>query len=116
MSPTVPTLKMAGEMTIYQAATIKQSVLESLEPDQAGHAGHPIGVDLSGVTAIDGAGIQLLLLWRSLARERGVVLRLVACSPEVAETLALLRLSSSFDLGEAAAEAKGIAPAETARP
>jgi len=30
--------------------------------------------------------------------------------------LALLRLSSSFDLGEAAAEAKGIAPAETARP
>ena len=111
MTHAFPALKIAGEMTIYQAATIKQSLLESLEPGQAGPA---IEVDLSEVTAIDGAGIQLLLLWQSLSRARGLGLRLVACSPEIAETLALLRLSASFGLGDA--ETQATAPAETARP
>jgi anti-anti-sigma regulatory factor len=73
-------------------------------------------VDLSGVTAIDGAGIQLLLLWQSLSRARGLDLRLVACSPEVAETLALLRLSASFGLGDAKAEIEATPPGERARP
>jgi anti-anti-sigma factor len=110
MSHAVPALKIAGEMTIYQAVTLKQSVLESLEPGQA------IQVDLSGVTAIDGAGIQLLLLWQSLSRARGLDLRLVACSPEVVETLALLRLSASFGLGDANAEIEATAPGKRARP
>jgi anti-anti-sigma factor len=50
---------MTGELTIYQAAALKQQLAAALE--QSHMDLEPIRIDLSGVTECDGAGLQLLL-------------------------------------------------------
>jgi len=90
--PDVYEVALDGELTVYQAAALKETILSSLT------RGGAIRVDLSGVTAIDGAGIQLLLLWQSLAGARGLDLGLVVCSQVVVEMLELLRLSARFPI------------------
>lgn len=47
---------LAGELTIYTAAEIKAALAEAMETSSA------IEVDLSGVTEIDTAGLQLMLI------------------------------------------------------
>lgn len=67
-------LRMEGDMTIYTAAQLKISLLEALNKC------HEVEVDLSEVTDMDSAGLQLLILAkREAARDRKSV-RLVAHS------------------------------------
>jgi anti-anti-sigma factor len=83
-----------GEMSVYRAAELKPALLgPALD-------GGLLELDLSAVTEIDSAGLQLLLLARRevLARDGG--LRVVAQSPSIAEMLALLRLNERLDACE----------------
>lgn len=83
-----PVLCIVGELSIYRAEELKQALLG--EPS-------PIEVDLSGVTDIDTAGVQLLMLAKRAAQAAQRELRLVAHSPVVNDVFELLNLGAYFD-------------------
>lgn len=83
-------MRIEGEMTIYRAAELKAEVLAAVRPKAA------LEIDLSGVTEIDSAGVQVLMLAKRAAREQGGELRLVAHSPAVVEVFELLDLAAHF--------------------
>ena len=89
----LPALRIEGELTIYHAAAWKPRLLASLEDDGAA----PVALDLSAVTEIDCAGVQLLLLASRAAQARGRRLLLAERSPCVSDTLAMLNLAPYFD-------------------
>ncbi|MBI5256515.1 MAG: STAS domain-containing protein [Burkholderiales bacterium] len=95
-----PALALDGELTIFRAAELKQALLGSPRPEL---------LDLSGVTEIDTAGLQLLLLARQEALQQQRPLRLQAPSAVVADVLTLLNLTSHF--GDEALPPPGRAPA-----
>ena len=84
----LPPLRIQGELSIYRAAELKQALLA----DPA-----PIEVDLSGVTDIDTAGVQLLMLAKRAAQTEKRELRFVAHSQAVADVFELLNLGTYFD-------------------
>jgi anti-sigma B factor antagonist len=83
-------LRIEGEMTIYRAAELKQTLLDALDSSAA------LEVDLSAVTDLDTAGVQLLMMTRKYARAAERELRLVAPSPVVTEVIELLNLGTYF--------------------
>ena len=76
-----------GELTVYTCRELKPQLLEHL-------TAHPdaVTLDLSRVSEIDTAGLQLLLIARRHAREGGRELRIKNPSQVVAEVLELCRL------------------------
>jgi anti-anti-sigma regulatory factor len=80
-------LRIEGELTIFRAAELKPGVLAIPPVDE---------IDLSGVTEIDTAGVQLLMLAKktALAAQRDV--KLVAHSPAVIEVFELLNVAAYF--------------------
>jgi anti-sigma B factor antagonist len=93
-------LVLDGELTIYTAAETAMRLRAHLAERRV------CDLDLSGVSELDGAGLQLLLWLRETLHARGGTLRLVAHSPVVAEVLSLLHLKALFDL-DAAGSAVG---------
>jgi anti-anti-sigma factor len=87
-SGSAPTVRIEGEMTIYRANDLKRDIVGCLE------RAADIELDLSGVTELDTAGVQLLLLARREADHRGGVARITALSPAVQEVFALCRLTA----------------------
>ena len=83
--------RMAGEMTIYRAAELKEMLLEPLQ-----HSGATLEVDLSGVTELDTAGLQLLILAKRTALKNEGQLRLIGHSPAVLNVFDLLNLAAYF--------------------
>jgi anti-sigma B factor antagonist len=83
-------LRIVGEMTIYRAAGLKQTLLASL--DQA----EELEVDLAAVTELDTAGVQILILTKKQALAKQRKLRLIAHSPAVLDVLELLNLTAYF--------------------
>lgn len=79
-----------GEMTIYNALELKDQLLAPF--DQWAH----IEIDLAGVSDIDAAGLQLLVMAKTEAVARGIDLRLVGHSPVVLEVLELCNLENFF--------------------
>ncbi|MFM2346605.1 MAG: hypothetical protein RL654_1358 [Pseudomonadota bacterium] len=73
-------LVLDGELTIVQAAAVRERLLEWL-PQADGQ------LDLSGVGACDSAGIQLLLALSRSLRETGRVLQILQPSTAVVESL-----------------------------
>jgi anti-sigma B factor antagonist len=91
-------LAIAGELTIYRAQELKQTLLDALE------AHTELELDLSQVSELDSAGLQLLLFAKQSASARRVALTLVEPSPAVREVFALLQLApdlSPLGLSEA---------------
>jgi len=86
-------LEIAGEVTIYGALPLHQAVLTSLAEADS------IELDLSGVTELDTAGVQQLLLLAREARARGVRFRISADSPATRDVFALYRIDSHFIAG-----------------
>ncbi|MGE5866138.1 MAG: lipid asymmetry maintenance protein MlaB [Rhizobacter sp.] len=88
MSPHL--LRLDGELTIYRAAELKETLLAAVREHPA------VEVDLSGVTEFDTAGVQLLLLAKreALAAQRS--LTLTRHSPAVVEVFELLDLVGHF--------------------
>jgi anti-anti-sigma factor len=96
MSTESPGLRIEGEMTIYRAAELKQTIADW-------QGGVPFGgaaaIDLSGVTEIDCSGVQLLALAQRGAAAAEQRLRLADPSPAVAEVLSLLGLDTLLSAG-----------------
>ena len=81
-------LRIEGEMTIYRAAELKQILLASL-----GTAG-TLEIDLSSVTELDTAGVQLLIAAKKTAQAQQQELRLTAHSAAVLDLLEIFSLVS----------------------
>lgn len=95
--PGVPaSLRIEGELTIYRAAELKQLLLSQPQLTE---------IDLSAVTEIDTAGVQLLLAARKAAQAQQRELHLVQASPSVLELLGLLNLGPGLGLPVAEAAA-----------
>jgi len=84
------TLRLSGELTIYHAADLKQALLP-LAADAGAWT-----LDLSGVTDIDSAGIQVLLAARRTLAARGAALRLTACGAAAHAALSLYDMADAF--------------------
>jgi anti-anti-sigma factor len=78
-------------MTFARVRELRDAVLTALSQQRS-----PVEFDLSDVTEIDSAGVQLLLLAKNTAAEHGKELKLVGQSPAVMRALELLRLESHF--------------------
>jgi anti-sigma B factor antagonist len=83
-------VRIAAEMTIYDAAEMKPQLMKQLE------RAAELEVDLSGVSEFDSAGLQLLILLKREATRHGKVLRLLAHSLAVLEVLTLTRADTFF--------------------
>ena len=84
-------LSLDGELTIYRAAELKELLLNALAAGSG-----DLEVDLSGVSEFDSAGLQLLMLAKHTARQRGRELRLTGHSPAVLEVFELLNVAAHF--------------------
>jgi anti-anti-sigma factor len=80
-------LRIVGEFTIFRAAELMAALLATPAPRE---------VDLSGVTELDTAGLQLLMLAKKNARAQKQEFHLVAHSPAVIEVFELLNVSAYF--------------------
>jgi len=81
------TLRIDGELTIFRAMELKPVLLATPPVDE---------VDLSGVSDIDTAGVQLLMLAKKTALAAGRDIKLVAHSPAVLEVFELLNVAAYF--------------------
>ncbi|MCL4682004.1 MAG: STAS domain-containing protein [Rhodocyclaceae bacterium] len=82
-------LRIDGEMTVACAANLRDEILAALPSRD----GAEIEVDLSGVSEIDSAGLQLML---QLKRKCGPRLRLVNHSQAVLQILDLSNAAAHF--------------------
>jgi anti-sigma B factor antagonist len=83
-------LHIEGEMSIYTAAELKAQLLPHLcLPGE-------LEIDLSQVSELDGAGLQLLILAKREATRVGVTLRLAWHSRAVLEVFDLCNLAAFF--------------------
>jgi anti-sigma B factor antagonist len=80
-------LRLVGELTIYQAADLKAVILADPPPTE---------IDLSGVTEMDTAGLQLLILAKREATAAQRELHLVRHSPAVLQVFDLLNMAAYF--------------------
>jgi anti-sigma B factor antagonist len=80
-------LRLEGEFTIFRATELKPALLANPPVDE---------IDLSGVTEIDTAGVQLLMLAKKTALAQQRNLKLVAHSPAVLEVFELLNVAAYF--------------------
>lgn len=87
----VERVELEGDLTVRRAAELKTTLLRPLEK------GGGVEVDLSRVTSLDFAGVQLLLLARRTADTGKVELHFVGHSPAAIETLELCGLSAALD-------------------
>jgi anti-anti-sigma factor len=90
------TLRLDGELTIYTAQETRLLLIQSLaglaeSADQA-----VLQIDLSGVSEVDTAGMQLLMAARQQAQAQQKDVRLVGQGPAVTEVIELLGLSAYF--------------------
>jgi len=84
---TATILPIVGELTIFRAQELKPQFLASPAADE---------IDLSGVTDLDTAGVQLLMLAKKTAKAQGHDIRLTGHSPAVVEVFELLNVAGYF--------------------
>jgi anti-anti-sigma regulatory factor len=80
-------LRIEGELTIFRATELKPVLLVTPPLTE---------IDLSGVTEIDTAGVQLLMLAKKTALAEGRELHLSGHSPAVMEVFELLNVAAYF--------------------
>jgi len=81
-----------GEMTIYQASELKSALLDGISGDNE----QEIEINLSGVTEMDTAGFQLLVLAKREAIHRNKTLRLVSHGAVTLGIMDLYNMASYF--------------------
>lgn len=79
-----------GELTIYTAEEQKLQLLKAIAGQNC------IEVDLSKITEMDTAGLQLLILAKLESRRRAVPLTMVGHSQAVLEVIDICNMSSFF--------------------
>lgn len=80
-------IRISGDMTIYDAAAVKEALLSLLQGDTGA-----CFLDLSQVSEIDSSGLQLLLLARRNAAARHAAFGILSPSAAMRELLSLLHL------------------------
>jgi anti-sigma B factor antagonist len=83
-------VRMDGAITIYDAAAGKQTLLEALADSRE------LEIDVSGVTEMDSAGLQLLVMVKREATVHGKRANLVGHSTAVLEVLDCYGLAAFF--------------------
>ena len=83
-------IAIADTMTIYQAAAHKKDLLNAF------NSADELEIDLSGVSEMDTAGVQLLALLKREAFKDGKQVRLVAHSAASLEVLEIYNLGAYF--------------------
>ena len=86
-TPTPNTLRIQGELTIFRAMELKPALLAEPAVEE---------IDLSGVTDLDTAGVQLLMLAKKTALSHNRDVRLVGHSPAVLDVFELLNVAAYF--------------------
>ncbi|WP_432969330.1 STAS domain-containing protein [Dactylosporangium sp. CA-233914] len=89
--PAPARLEIEGELSIISAAEHHERLLRFLT------GGPDLEIGLSGVTELDTAGLQVLLMARQEARRRELRLRLSDHSPAVRDVLALAWLTPDLE-------------------
>jgi anti-sigma B factor antagonist len=84
-------LELEGELTIYSAQQVKQTLLDALARSNG------LEADLSRVAEFDSTGLQLLLLARAEAERAGKSFRFIGFSPVVEDVLRLCQLTDWLD-------------------
>jgi anti-sigma B factor antagonist len=87
-------IRIDGEMTIYTALACRDQLQQHLQHLQSCAA---LEIDLSGVTDVDSAGIQLLIQARRHAIALDQPVRLLNPSAAIQEMFALYRLGDDLD-------------------
>lgn len=82
--------RLQGDLTIYQAKELKERLLALLTGSEE------LELDLAGVTELDTAGVQLLLLAKFEAGRAGKTLRLTSHSDAVRAVIDLYNLAARF--------------------
>ena len=90
--PTGPALVIAGEFTIFTAAAMKARLLDTIAASNAAE----IEIDLSDVTEIDTAGLQLMIMAKQEAARRAKDVRFSGHSGPVMDLVDLCDLSGFF--------------------
>jgi anti-anti-sigma factor len=88
-------LILTSEQTIYQAAELHQSVRDALSRDQG------VEVDLSHVTELDSAGVQVLIWLQREGQRRALPVKLLDPSDEVLALCDTLGLNDTLSFTEA---------------
>lgn len=83
-------LALGGEINIYRAAELKTEVLDALRRAPV------LEIDLAGVTELDTAGLQVLMLAKRTATEEQRELHLLNHSPAVVDIVEMLNLGAFF--------------------
>jgi len=83
-----------GELTIYTAATEKQRLLNFL--DSEGGSDRTLELNLSQVSEMDTAGLQILILIKNEAKRRGKTLHYVMHSKSVLDILEISNMTAHF--------------------
>ena len=81
-------LRLEGELSVFRAQELKQLLLSSPAPEI---------IDLSAVSELDTAGLQLLMLAKRAAQVAQREWRLVGHSQAVIEVFDLLNVAEYFD-------------------
>ena len=89
-TPAGARMTLAGELTIYAAAAVKERLLAPIAEAAVTE------IDLSKVSEIDSAGLQLLILAKRHARSAGKELRFTGHSRPVLDLIELFNLAPFF--------------------
>lgn len=95
MSAVVP---VEGELTVFTVHALKERLLAAMTP------GADVLVDVSEVSEVDGAGVQLLLAARREARERQLGWRISSPPPVLSEAIKLIDPCAEFALTQSKQE------------
>ena len=90
-------LKVKGNCVIQDLRPLQKTMLELIESERSS-----VELDLSGVEAIDTAGVQLLAVCRNNALEKGKTFRINSESEAVREALIITGLESMLEDSEKA--------------
>jgi anti-sigma B factor antagonist len=86
----VTRIAVEGELSIFKVADLRQRLLEAISD------GTEVDVDLSHVSEIDSAGIQLLVAAKREAATRSKLLHFTGYSPAVSDIIELCNLAGHF--------------------
>lgn len=86
-------IRLEGELTVFTVGEQKERLLAEFP------AHSRLEVDLSGITELDTAGLQLLIAFEAEARHQGVPLEWKSPSQAVVGALEISRLRGTFDEG-----------------
>jgi len=85
-------MKVIGNCVIQELQPLQKTMLELVESERSS-----VELDLSGIEAIDTAGVQLLAVCRNNALEKEKIFRITAVSEAVREALEITGLESMLE-------------------